>query len=381
MSFRIPLNKPSLTAEELDNVTRCLTEGQISGDGPFTKQCQVVLQRKFHAERALLTTSCTSALEMAALLCDIEPGDEVIMPSYTFVSTANAFLLRGARPIFVDIRPDTLNMDEKLLPSVVTPRTKAIVPVHYAGVACEMDAILRTAAQHGLRVIEDAAQAVNATYGGAYLGTLGDLGAYSFHESKNFVCGEGGALLVNREGFAERAEIIREKGTDRARFFRGEVDKYTWMDLGSSYVPADILAALLLAQLNRMDEITSARRRVFEAYQTGLNALVQRGLVSFPTIPPKCTTNYHIFYLLVTDLATRTALIDHLRKAGILAVFHYVPLHTSPLGQSLGYRPGMFPVSESASDRLIRLPLFGSLSEAEQASVIAEVLSFFRVRG
>ena len=379
MSYRIPLNKPSLTAEELDNVTRCLTDGQISGDGPFTKQCQAVLEGKFHAQRALLTTSCTSALEMAALLCDLEPGDEVIMPSYTFVSTANAFLLRGARPVFVDIRPDTLNMDERLLASAVTPRTKAVVPVHYAGVACEMDEILRTAARHGLRVIEDAAQAVNATYGGSYLGTLGDLGAYSFHESKNFVCGEGGALLVNRDGFAERAEIIREKGTDRARFFRGEVDKYTWMDLGSSYVPADILAALLLAQLNRMDEITAARRRVFEAYQTGLQPLVERSLVRFPTIPAKCATNYHIFYLLVTDLATRTALIDHMRKAGILAVFHYVPLHASPLGQSLGYRPGMYPVSESASDRLIRLPLYGSLSEAEQASVIAEVLSFFGI--
>lgn len=379
MSYRIPFNRPYLTGVELEHVTHCLMQGQLSGDGPFTKHCEQLIQTEFRAKRALLTTSCTSALEMAALLCDLAPGDEVIMPSYTFVSTANAFLLRGARPVFVDVRPDTLNIDERLVPDAITPRTKALVPVHYAGVGCEMRELLRIAAASGLRVIEDAAQAVDATYDGAYLGTLGDFGAYSFHESKNFVCGEGGALLVNRDGLADRGEIIREKGTNRARFFRGQVDKYTWVDLGSSYVPSDLLAALLLAQLRRRDEITAARRRVFETYRAGLRALEDRGLATFPTIPAHCVTNYHMFYLLVADLATRSALLEHLRRAGILAVFHYVPLHTSPVGQSLGYRSGMFPVSESASDRIVRLPLYGSLSEAEQASIVAEVLSFFRI--
>ena len=379
MSFRIPFNRPDVTDAELDLVTRCLTQGQLSGDGPFTKECQRLIETAFGARRALLTTSCTSALEMAALLCDLAPGDEVIMPSYTFVSTANAFLLRGARPVFVDVRGDTLNLDERLVPDAITPRTKALVPVHYAGVGCEMHALLRIAAARGLRVIEDAAQAVNATYHGSYLGTLGDFGAYSFHESKNFVCGEGGALLVNGDGLADRAEIIREKGTDRARFFRGQVDKYTWVDLGSSYVPADLLAALLLAQLHRMDEITAARRRVFETYRAALQPLADRGLITLPTVPAHCATNYHMFYLLVADLATRSALLEHLRKAGILAVFHYVPLHASPVGRSLGYRAGMFPVSESASDRLVRLPLYASLTEAEQGSVVAGVLSFFGV--
>jgi dTDP-4-amino-4,6-dideoxygalactose transaminase len=381
MNYRIPFARPSLTSAEIQRVTSCLSDGQLSGDGPFTKQCQLLMERSFDAKRVLLTTSCTSALEIAALLCDLEPGDEVIMPSYTFVSTANAFLLRGARPVFVDVRPDTFNLDERLVQDAVTPRTKAIVPVHYAGVGCEMNEILRIATAHGLRVVEDAAQAANATYNGAYLGTLGDFGTYSFHESKNFVCGEGGALLVNREGFTDRAEIIREKGTDRARFFRGQVDKYTWIDVGSSYVLSDILAALLLVQLERMEDITTARRRIFESYEAGLQPLVERGLVTFPTIPANCATNYHMFYLMVTDVATRTALIEQLKKAGILAVFHYVPLHTSPVGRSLGYKEGMFPVSESASDRLLRLPLYVSLSETDQALVIAEVLSFFGVRG
>jgi dTDP-4-amino-4,6-dideoxygalactose transaminase len=378
MSFRIPFNKPDWTSTELEHVTRCLTQGQSSGDGPFTKQCQQLIETRFRSGRALLTTSCTSALEMAALLCDIAPGDEVIMPSYTFVSTANAFLLRGAKPVFVDVRPDTLNLDERLVPDAITPRTKALVPVHYAGVGCEMQPLLRTAAANGLRVIEDAAQAVNATYDGKYLGTLGDFGTYSFHESKNFVCGEGGALLVNSEGLADRAEIIREKGTDRARFFRGQVDKYTWVDLGSSYVLSDILAALLLAQLQRMDEITAARRRVFETYRSALQPLVDRGLVTFPTIPAHCATNYHMFYLLVADLATRTALLEHLRKVGILAVFHYVPLHASPSV----VRPATDPVcsvSESASDRIVRLPLYASAHRGRTGlGRLRGAASFFR---
>jgi dTDP-4-amino-4,6-dideoxygalactose transaminase len=379
MKYRIPFNRPWLTRAEADRVARCLSDGQLGGDGPFTKQCEDLLEASFAAKRVLLTTSCTSALEMAAMLCDLAPGDEVIMPSFTFVSTANAFLLRGAKPVFVDVRPDTLNLDERLVGAAVTERTKAVVPVHYAGVACEMDELRRIATTHRLRIIEDAAQAVNATYDGAYLGTLGDLGAYSFHESKNFVCGEGGALVVNRDDLTDRAEIIREKGTDRARFFRGQVDKYTWVDIGSSFVPADILAALLLAQLERKEEITAARQRVFEAYWEGLRPLATRGLVTLPTIPPRRTTNYHMFYLLVEDVTTRTALIEHLRNAGILGVFHYVPLHSSPMGRWLGYRPGMFPVSESASDRILRLPLYPTLDEREQASVVATVLGFFGI--
>lgn len=381
MSYRIPFNRASLTSDEITSVAQCLANGQLSGDGPYTKECQTMLEHAFGAKRVLLTTSCTSALEMAALLCDLSAGDEVIMPSYTFVSTANAFLLRGARPVFVDVRPDTLNLDERLVPAAITPRTKAVVPVHYAGVSCAMDEILQIAAEHDLRVIEDAAQAVDATYRGRYLGTLGDLGAYSFHESKNFVCGEGGALLLNgSDSLADRAEIIREKGTDRAKFFRGQVDKYTWVDVGSSYVPADLLAALLMAQLRRKNEITAARRQVFETYRDSFEPLIDRGLARLPTIPEDCSTNYHMFYLIVADLGTRTALINHLKEAGVLAVFHYVPLHVSPVGRSLGYEPGMFPVSESASDRLLRLPLYASLGEAEQAFVIREVLSFFGLR-
>ena len=377
MTYRIPLNRLSLTGGEMDNIARSLASGQVGGDGPFTKQCQQLLEQTFAARRVLLTTSCTAALEMAALLCELQPGDEIIMPSYTFASTANAFLLRGARPVFVDIRPDTLNMDETLLEAAITPRTKAIVPVHYAGVGCEMETIVRIATSHGLRVIEDAAQGVNATYRGAYLGTIGDFGTYSFHESKNFVCGEGGALVVNHGAFAERAEILREKGTDRARFFRGQVDKYTWVDLGSSYIPADIVAAFLHAQLCHMGDITAARKRIFESYRQALQPLADRGLLTLPTIPAECGTNYHMFYVLAPDLLTRTALIDHLRKAGILAVFHYVPLHTSPVGRTLGYTAGTLPVTEWASERIVRLPIFASLSDADLTTVVSEVFSFF----
>jgi dTDP-4-amino-4,6-dideoxygalactose transaminase len=380
MGYRIPFNRPFLVGGELDNVARSFTSGDMAGDGPFTKQCQALLQQQFGARRALLTTSCTSALEMAALLCNLQQGDEVILPSYTFVSTANAFLLRGARPVFVDIRRDTLNLDEALLAQAITPRTKAIVPVHYAGVACEMDAILDLGRAHGLFVIEDAAQGVHASYKGACLGTLGDFGAYSFHESKNFVCGEGGALLINRAGFEERAEIIREKGTDRARFFRGQVDKYTWVDCGSSYVPSDVLAAILLAQLNGLERITTERKRVFDAYRSALQPLADRGLMTLPNVPEHCRTNYHMFYMVLNDLQTRTALIAHLKQAGILSAFHYVPLHTSPVGRQLGYDAGMLPVTEYVSERLLRLPLFAGLTTAETDEVVERIFSFFAGR-
>jgi dTDP-4-amino-4,6-dideoxygalactose transaminase len=316
---------------------------------------------------------------MAALLCDVGPGDEVILPSYTFVSTANAFALRGATLKFVDVRPDTLNMDERLVEQAITERTRVIVPVHYASIGCEMDVIGALARQHSLQVVEDAAQAVDATYRGVHLGTLGTLGAYSFHASKNFGCGEGGALLVNDASLAERAEVIREKGTNRSRFFRGQVDKYTWVDVGSSYVPADVLAALLSTQLRNIEQITARRRRVYEAYLSGLQPLAERGLVTLPSIPAHCTSNYHMFYVIVADVATRSALIEHLKAAGILAVFHYVPLHTSPFGLSLGYEAGMLPVTESVSDRLLRLPMYAGLEQSETAAVIAAVLAFFGV--
>lgn len=377
MAYRIPFNKPHLTGSELKYIEQCLAEGKLSGDGRFTQRCQRLMQEQFGAGPVLLTTSGTAALEMAALLCDVQPGDEVIIPSFTFVSTANAFVLRGAKPVFVDIRRDTLNLDERLIEQAITPRTRVIVPVHYAGIACEMDAINAIAARHDLRVVEDAAQGVNATYRGAFLGTLGDFGCYSFHETKNFVCGEGGALMSKHARDYERAEIIREKGTNRSQFFRGQVDKYTWVDVGSSFLPADILAAFLLAQLEHTVEITAKRRRVHEHYQRALQPLAQRGLVTLPTWPEHCGPNYHMFYVVTESLAIRTALIEHLRAAGILAVFHYVPLHTSPIGVSMGYRSGMLPISESVSDRLLRLPFYADLTQAELDNITEEILAFY----
>jgi dTDP-4-amino-4,6-dideoxygalactose transaminase len=377
VSYRIPFNKPFVVGDEGELLARCLASGNTHGDGPFTRECQQLLESRFGAGRVLLTTSCTSALEMAALLCDVAPGDEVILPSNTFVSTANAFLLRGATLKFVDVRPDTPNIDERLVEQAITPSTKVIVPVHYASIGCEMDVIGALARRHSLQVVEDAAQAVNATYRGAYLGTLGALGTYSFHASKNFGCGEGGALLVNDASLVERAEIIREKGTNRSRFFRGQVDKYTWVDIGSSYVPADVLAALLLSQLRNMEQITARRRRVYETYLSALQPLADRGLLKLPSIPQHCGSNYHMFYVLVADLATRTALIEHLKAAGVLAVFHYVPLHTSPVGLSLGYEAGMLPVTESVSERLLRLPMYAGLEDAEVAMVSDAVHAFY----
>ncbi|MGB8276230.1 MAG: dTDP-4-amino-4,6-dideoxygalactose transaminase [Alphaproteobacteria bacterium] len=377
MTYRIPFNKPFIVGKELYYVAEAVLGGQISGDGPFARRCQRLMEERFRARKVFLTTSCTSALEMAALLCEIGPGDEVILPSYTFVSTANAFFLRGAKLVFVDIRPDTLNLDETLLDAAVTERTKAIVPVHYAGVACEMDRIGEIAREYGLYVIEDAAHAVNATYKGTFLGTIGDFGAYSFHETKNFICGEGGALLANTDGFEERAEIIREKGTNRSQFFRGQVDKYTWVGAGSSYVPADILAAFLYAQLENMETITDKRKWIYETYLNLFRPLADRCPLRLPVIPEECGSNYHMFYVILEDQATRTALIEHLKAKGILAVFHYVPLHTSPVGTAMGYRPGMFPVTEDVSDRLLRLPFYYGLEEEDIRTVADEVSAFF----
>jgi dTDP-4-amino-4,6-dideoxygalactose transaminase len=316
---------------------------------------------------------------MAALLCDLRPGDEVIMPSFTFVSTANAVVLRGATPVFVDIRPDTLNLDERLVEAAITERTRAIWPVHYAGVGCEMDDIMTIARKHGLKVVEDAAQGVFAKYKGRWLGTIGDIGCYSFHETKNFTCGEGGALIVNDKSMAERAEVIREKGTNRGQFLRGQVDKYTWVDVGSSYVPADILAGYLLGQLEGSELITERRRMLWMAYQTGFAALEARGLVRMPRVPSHCDSNYHMFYLLTAGIEERTALIECLKAAGILAVFHYVPLHTAPMGSSVGAQRQALPVTEAVSQSLVRLPLFVDLQQSEIAEIVARVHDFYGV--
>jgi len=379
MTYRIPFNKPAIVGPELDYVRQAIAGGHASGDGPFSKRCQALLKERFGTGSALLTTSCTSALEMAALLTDLGPGDEVILPSYTFVSTANAICLRGARPVFVDVRPDTLNLDERLIEQAVTPATKAIWPVHYAGVACEMDPIMEIARRRGLSVVEDAAQGVFATYKDQHLGAIGDLGCYSFHETKNFSCGEGGALMVNDERFEKRAEILREKGTNRSQFLRGQVDKYTWVDVGSSWVPSDMLAAYLLGQLERMEQITEKRARLCHLYAAALAPLAERGLLRLPVVPQHCRTNHHMFYVLAKDIEERSALIAHLKAAGILAVFHYVPLHSAPVGQRYGGRAGQLPVTEEMSARLLRLPLYYDLAEAEVAEVAREIRAFYRV--
>ena len=336
------------------------------------------MKEKFEAKKILLTHSCTAALEMAAILCKVGPGDEVILPSFTFVSTANAFYLRGAKLVFVDIRPDTLNMDETKIEDVITEHTKVIVPVHYAGVACEMNTIMDIVRQHDLYVVEDAAQGVNAKYKEKFLGTIGDIGTYSFHETKNFICGEGGAIVVNNEKFIERAEIIREKGTNRSKFFRGEVDKYTWVDIGSSYLPSDLLAAFLYAQLGNMEEITEWRSRLFDYYYKALIPLVNDGKIRLPFVSSECQSNNHLFYIILEDEDTRNALMDHLKSQGIMGVFHYLSLHLSPVGSSMGYQKGQLPVTESMSGRLLRLPFYYDLKPEEQTEVVNAVKEFFR---
>jgi dTDP-4-amino-4,6-dideoxygalactose transaminase len=354
----IPFNKPFMTGRELWYIAQAHTNGHLSGDGSFTKKCHGWLEAKTGTHKAMLTHSCTAALEMGALLTDIQPGDEVIMPSYTFVSTANAFVLRAGVPVFVDIRPDTLNIDETLIEAAITSRTKAIVPVHYAGVACEMDAIMDIAKRHNLIVIEDAAQGIMSTYKGRPLGSIGHLGAYSFHETKNIVAGEGGALLVNDERFAERAEIIREKGTNRSQFFRSQVDKYTWVDIGSSYLPGEVVAAFLYAQMEEAEAIIKERLAIWKQYHEALAALEASGVLRRPIIPEGCQHNAHMYYILLASLEKRTKLIASLKEQGMNAVFHYVPLHSSPAGRRYGRVSGTMVNTESVSDRLLRLPLW-----------------------
>ena len=375
-SYRIPFNKPGLVGNELSYVSDAIKQGHTAGDGTFTARCHALLERTLGVGRALLTTSCTHALEMAALLLEIQAGDEVIVPSFTFVSTVNAFVLRGAVPVFADIREDTLNLDERQIESLLTPRTKAVLPVHYAGVGCEMDCILSLAAAHRIAVVEDNAHGLFARYKGRYLGTFGCLATQSFHETKNVICGEGGALLVNDARYVQRAEILREKGTNRSRFFRGEVDKYTWVDIGSSYLPSDILAAFLYAQLEQYERIESRRRRIWEAYQAGLRQWAGARGVGLPVVPPECEHSYHMFYLLMPSLAIRQRLIQHLKARGILSVFHYLPLHLSEMGVRFGGRQGQCPVTERTSDRLLRLPFYYDLSDREQGEVIEAVLAF-----
>lgn len=371
--YKIPFNRPAIVGKELYYISQAIHHGYSAGDAGFTKKCHAFLEQVLGVPRVLLTTSCTHALEMAALLLDIQPGDEVIIPSFTFVSTANAFMMRGANPIFVDIRPDTLNMDEEQLKGLITPRTKAIVPVHYAGVGCEMAAICEIAAKYQLAIVEDNAHGLFGKYQGRYLGTFGTFATQSFHETKNFICGEGGALLINDPCYIERAEIIREKGTNRSRFFRGEVDKYTWVDLGSSYLPADLLAAFLYAQLEAKEQVLARRKQVWDTYAAGLKGWAIMNEVQLPTIPAHCTQAYHMFYLVLPCLEARTRLIDHLKSKGILSVFHYLPLHLSPMGQKYGYKSGDCPVTEAVSDRLVRLPLYNELTSTDQAQVIEAV--------
>jgi len=379
VDYRIPFNKPFIVGKELYYIAQSVLQLKTSGDGLYTKKAQELMKRTFGGQEIMLTTSCTTALDLAAILADVKDGDEIILPSFTFSSTANAFLLRGARPVFVDCRRDTLNIDENLIKTAVTPRTRTIAPVHYAGVGCDMDAISAIAEKYGLIVIEDAAQGVNAKYKGRYLGTIGDIGAYSFHETKNFICGEGGAIVLNRPELVERAEIIREKGTNRSRFFRGEVDKYTWVDIGSSLLPSDILAAFLFAQLENMDLITRKRQEIYRFYEAQLRPLEKRGLITLPIIPPECESNYHMFYIVLNSLDERSGLIEYLKAQSILAVFHYVPLHTSPMGMAMGYRAGMLPVTETISERLLRLPMYYEMQESEVESVVDEIFRFFRV--
>ena len=372
----VDFNRPVLVGRELEYVAEAFRNGHISGDGAFTKKCHVLLEQQLGVPKALLTTNCTHALEMMALLLDIQPGDEVIIPDFTFVSTVNAFVLRGAKPVFVDIRPDTLNMDEAQLEAAITPRVKAIVPVHYAGVGCEMDSILEIASRHNIPVVEDNAHGLFGKYRGKFLGTLGVLASQSFHETKNFSCGEGGALLINDPVLIERAEIIREKGTNRSRFFRGQVDKYTWVDVGSSYLPSDVLAAFLYGQLEQRDKIQAHRQRVWETYHNGLQAWAGRNGVQQPFIPAHVEQAYHMYYLLLPDLETRQRFIQYLREHDVYAVFHYLPLHLSEMGLKFGGQPGDCPVTESVSDRLVRLPFYNDLTEDDQERVIKTIAKF-----
>lgn len=374
MNRRIPFNWPHMTGKELYYIAESHFNGRLAGDGPFTKHCHNWLEERTGCSKALLTHSCTAALEMSALLLNIEPGDEIIMPSYTFVSTANAFVLRGGIPVFVDIREDTLNLNEELIESAITNRTRVIAPVHYAGVACEMDSIMALARRHNLKVVEDAAQGVMAAYKGRALGSIGDLGAYSFHETKNVISGEGGALLVNDPELALRAETIREKGTDRTRFFRGEVDKYTWQEVGSSFLPGELIAAFLWAQLEEADRITQARLASWDRYHKLLEPLEARGILRRPIIPEECQHNAHMYYVLLAPDIDRQVVLDKFKSQEISSVFHYVPLHSSPAGQRYGRTHGDLEITNYQSERLVRLPLWVGITEEQQLRVV-EILS------
>lgn len=375
--MNIPFNKPYMTGKELWYISQAHASGHLAGDGQFTRKCSAWLEQRTGSQKALLTHSCTAALEMAAILADIQPGDEVIMPSYTFVSTANAFVLRGGVPVFVDVRPDTLNIDETRIEAAITPHTKAIAPVHYAGVGCEMDTIMDIARRHNLLVIEDAAQGIMATYKGRPLGSIGHMAALSFHETKNIISGEGGALLINDPRFVERAEIIREKGTNRSQFFRGQVDKYTWTDFGSSYLPSELVSAFLWAQMEEADAITRRRLDLWDAYRHAFESIEKQGRVRRPVVPDTCTHNAHMYYLLLPDLERRTRFISQLKESGIGAVFHYVPLHSSPFGAKAARSHGDMAVTDALSDRLVRLPLWVGL-EDQQSDVIQVALEIVR---
>lgn len=372
----IPFNKPTHVGKELDYIQQAIQSSHLSGDGSFTKRSHALLEEAIGVPKVLLTTSCTHALEMSALLLDLKEGDEVIVPSFTFVSSINAFALRGAKAVFADVRPDTLNLDESKLEALITPKTRAIVVVHYAGVGCEMDAIMEIADRHGIPVVEDNAHGLFGKYKGRDLGTFGVMATQSFHETKNFTSGEGGALLINDEKYVEDAEIMREKGTNRSRFFRGQVDKYTWVNLGSSYLPSEILAAHLLAQLEKREEIQSARRRIWETYYRELGDWAEENHVQMPFVPAHCEQTYHMFYMLFPSLEKRAAAIAHLKERGIQAVFHYLPLHLSPMGETYGGKPGDCPVTERISDQLVRLPLFTNMTDSEQMAVVTALKEF-----
>ena len=375
-SIDIFFNRPQLAGNEIEYILDAVRSGHISGDGNYTKKCQSFLEKELGVPRVLLTTSCTHALDMAALLLNVGPGDEVIIPSFTFVSTVNAFMLRGCTPVFVDVRPDTLNLDENHLRKLITNRTKAIVPVHYAGVGCEMDAITNAAKEHGIAIVEDNAHGLFGKYKNRFLGTFGAMSTLSFHETKNFTCGEGGALLINDPQYVDRAEIIREKGTNRSRFFRGEVDKYTWVDLGSSYVPSDVLAAFLFAQLEEREKIQARRKEIYHFYYNHLKSWAADQDVKLPTVPSECENSYHLFYLLMPSSQKQQSLMSYLKSRGILSVFHYLPLHLSDMARKFGAKPGDCPVTEDVSERLVRLPFYNGLSEADQRRVISSICEF-----
>jgi len=376
MMYKIPFNRPTIVGKELYFISQAILNGHSSGDGGFTRKCHQLLETSLGVPKALLTTSCTHALEMSAILSGIQPGDEVIVPSFTFVSTVNAYVLRGAKPVFADIHPDTLDLDESRLEALITPRTRVVLPVHYAGVGCKMDTILEIARRHDLMVVEDNAHGLFGKYKGQWLGTFGAMATQSFHETKNFTCGEGGALLVNDERLIERAEIIRQKGTNRSHFLRGMVDKYTWVDIGSSYLPADILAAFLYAQLDEREQIQDKRKQIWHTYNQELSQWAEANGVCLPTVPAECEQSYHMFYMLLPSLDQRQAVIDHLKEQGILAVFHYQPLHLSVMGQKYGGRVGDCPVTEDISDRLLRLPFYNDMNEDDQAFVIETIKQF-----